>query len=55
MKDIFSFVPDTKYCFELLNGTKISGEITQIFDNGLEIRGTWRIPQSMIVYWYEIE
>ena len=55
MTDIFSFVPDTKYCFELLNGTKISGEITQIFDNGLEIRGTWRIPQSMIVYWYEIE
>lgn len=55
MKDVFSFMQDTKYCFELVNGTKISGEITQMFDNGIEVRGTWRIPQDKIVYWYEIE
>lgn len=57
MKTVFSFLEDgsTKYCFILMNGEKISGLVSQVFDNGIEVNGTYRFAEAMIVYWYEIE
>jgi len=54
MRDIFAFLPDTKYCFVLANGDKITGTVSDIFDNGIEVQG-YRIPQDKITYWYEVE
>ena len=54
MRDVFSFIPEALYSFHLMNGDKIKGNISNVFDNGIEVGGV-RIPQSMIVYWYEIE
>lgn len=55
MSDVYSFLPDTKYCFVLTNGDKITGIISQLFDNGIEVNRTYRIPQVNVLYWYEVE
>lgn len=51
---VFSFLPDTIYRFHLVDGSQITGIITQVFDDGIEISDR-RIVQDKIVFWYEVE